>query len=277
MFFGRQICARNNVFTKYDLNKRCVLGPTTLDNDLAFLMANMAQVAPSHFVLDPFCGTGGILVALSHFRPQLCFGNDMDLRVLKGWRVAYIKNTKVAEELDVDKNIFTNFAQYQLKRPEIVVSDNARHCWRQGFFDAIVTDPPYGIRASAKKVHQRTEHVVSDRETYCTQRVEYDENEIVSDLLQFASQHLRQGGRLVYLYAVDLQEIKDGRGSRTKRETVMNGRKKPWWPETTRDPDLLDESRYRLPEHPNLALIGASLQVLSSGLGRLLVTMERVR
>merc|ERR1712070_1072051 len=48
--------------------------------------------------------------------------------------------------------------------------------------------------------------------------------------------------------------------------------------ETTRDPLLLDEKRYLdfLPAHKSLALCGASLQVLSGGLGRLLVTMKRL-
>eukprot|EP00397_Hematodinium_sp_SG-2012_P043420 GEMP01048261.1.p1 GENE.GEMP01048261.1~~GEMP01048261.1.p1 ORF type:complete len:450 (+),score=59.98 GEMP01048261.1:127-1476(+) len=296
VFLGRQICAARNVektrgdvayYAKYELNKRCILGPTTLDNELAFLMANMAQVsARSACVLDPFCGTGGILLSITHFQPQVCIGNDIDLRVLKGWRVAYTKNKEAAKKVnagreDGQKDIFTNFLQYELPTPEIVVSDNARPCWRQApFLDAIVTDPPYGIRAAAKKARQKTEHDVKDRDTYCPQRVEYEEKDILKDMLEFASQHLRDGGRLVYLLAVDLAQIKEGNmgAASSKRELVMGcGEKetKEWWAETTRDPLLLDESRYLLPEHPDLEPIGASLQILSGGLGRLLVTMRR--
>lgn len=101
VFLGRQIGAARNTektkgdvafYRKYELNKRCILGPTTLDNELAFLMANMGHVSSkSSSVLDPFCGTGGILLSMSHFAPQVCFGNDIDMRVLKGWSVAYAK------------------------------------------------------------------------------------------------------------------------------------------------------------------------------------------
>ena len=72
-------------------------------------------------------------------RGAYAFGTDIDLRVLRG--------------RSEDENIRSNFKQYGLPSPELVRSDNAiyhRH-FREHlpFFDAIVTDPPYGIRAGA--------------------------------------------------------------------------------------------------------------------------------
>jgi tRNA G10 N-methylase Trm11 len=53
-------------------------------------------------------------------------------------------------------SIWENFELYGLEKPEIIRLDNhlfGRHYSFafSNFFDAIVTDPPYGIRAGAKK------------------------------------------------------------------------------------------------------------------------------
>eukprot|EP00961_Rhodomonas_salina_P110215 1483521-Rhodomonas_salina.2 len=47
----------------------------------------------------------------------------------------------------------SNFDQYGLMRPlDIVRCDNAHPVWRMAtVFDAIVCDPPYGVRAGARK------------------------------------------------------------------------------------------------------------------------------
>jgi len=46
VFFGKVICeaykSKQFFNEKYKLNERIYLGPTTTDNDLAFLMANLA-------------------------------------------------------------------------------------------------------------------------------------------------------------------------------------------------------------------------------------------
>ena len=68
MMFGRKIGnSERNLVTKYELSKRNYLGPTAMDAELAFLMANQALVRPGKFVFDPFVGTGSILVAAAHF------------------------------------------------------------------------------------------------------------------------------------------------------------------------------------------------------------------
>lgn len=54
-------------YTRYNLKKRPYLGPTSTDHELAFLMANQAQIRPADLVYDPFVGTGSIAVAMQHF------------------------------------------------------------------------------------------------------------------------------------------------------------------------------------------------------------------
>lgn len=53
--------------SRYSLKNRIYLGPTSTDHELAFLMVNQALVTKGDFVLDPFVGSGSILVAASHF------------------------------------------------------------------------------------------------------------------------------------------------------------------------------------------------------------------
>jgi tRNA (guanine10-N2)-methyltransferase len=170
---------------KYDLKKRFYLGPTTLDDSLALILANLSRVSTDMLVYDPFVGTASILIALTHFG-AMCFGSDIDTRVLRGEMYAGScpKGQKTGQETRTRRDIFENFKRYNLPVPELIRMDNHvfdRHITlqshgtytisettncctmmssgaagsandsSQGLFDAIVTDPPYGIRAGAKK------------------------------------------------------------------------------------------------------------------------------
>ncbi|KJP85903.1 hypothetical protein AK88_04435 [Plasmodium fragile] len=134
----------------YSLNKRPVLGPTTTDNELAFLMCNIAKIKAGQIVLDPFVGSGGLLITSSIFN-AICVGNDIDIRLLKGYKIAYLNPHM--QHKSTNKNIFENFLHYDLSLPEILVSDNSKPVWNafhKPWVDAIVTDPPYGNRATVR-------------------------------------------------------------------------------------------------------------------------------
>jgi len=118
------------------LKRREYIGPTSMDAEMALIMCNMALVQPGDIVIDPFVGTGSVLVPCATFG-ALCYGVDIDMRILMG------KNKKT---------IVSNFEQYNLPLPELLRADNSRPPFNcEGFFDAIVCDPPYGIRAGARK------------------------------------------------------------------------------------------------------------------------------
>lgn len=187
-YFGRLVCdgGMKEACRKYDLKKRFYLGPTTLDDALALILANISRVSTDMLVYDPFVGTASILIALTHFGAK-CFGSDIDTRVLRGEMYAGShkeQHNTVGQE--TRRDIFENFKRYNLPAPELIRMDNhvfdrhitlhshgtytasdtttttnctmvsnsvagsANDC-SQGLFDAIVTDPPYGIRAGAKK------------------------------------------------------------------------------------------------------------------------------
>ena len=81
------------------------------------------------------------------------------------------------------KNVFTNFTQYNLPKPELIRCDSSmldRHFrTTANLYDAIVCDPPYGIRAGARKAGSRRgeEHVKpvpdEDRSTHIPQTQPY--------------------------------------------------------------------------------------------------------
>lgn len=125
----------------YLLSKRAYLGPTSMDAELSLIMASLAQIQSGSIVYDPFVGTGSILVACALRGASHCIGSDLDVRVLRG------KHR--------NQNVYTNFAQFQLPRPELIRTDNAlyhRHYRHHlPLYHAIVCDPPYGIRAGARK------------------------------------------------------------------------------------------------------------------------------
>lgn len=354
VYFGRQVAAARSTdkkrsgahgayFHKYELSKRAVLGPTTLDNELSFIMANVAQVRCASTVFDPFSGTCGLLIAAAHFGAAT-FGAEIDIRVTHGFCVTYVKNKDAAEQvaskrkaqsraadcgsshaesdiisddaatgtsspLDLNArtkatdvasrravaggairhDVFTNFLQYGLRLPEVVLCDNARQPWRQvatGWADAIITDPPYGIRAASKKQGREGEALTPlDEKNYIPPKVQYETDAALQDLLSMAAGALRDGGRLVYLLPVDLAWLLgiQRQTDPSLRSAVLPKGKRPQKDprlcvsETTRDPQLIDEKRYTpfLPVHPELEPVGASLQVLCGGLGRLLVTLRR--
>lgn len=328
-------------------------------------MANCAQARPGHIALEPFCGTGGIMVALSHFGAHVT-GGEIDIRVVMGWKIAYTRNEAAAfeaarsrgagakqggqangniqqvpslkggeggsgmslkhliniglvaasddgrpvkdestketnqnslDELYQAREVFTNFIHYGLPCPEVVLCDNSKAPWRSmsgGWCDSIVTDPPYGVRAGAKKQGRDTSRKqveIRSVDSYIPSKVAYEEDEMSRDLMTLAADVLKDNGRLVFLLPVDLADFLgiDRAAVEQKGSTKGNlhdaampkcGRKKDprlCISETTRDPLLLDETRYTdfIPSHADLELVGASLQVLSGGLGRLLVTMRR--
>lgn len=44
-----------------------------MDAQLAIIMANQAQVTSGNIMLDPFVGSGSLLVAAAHFGGKFCF------------------------------------------------------------------------------------------------------------------------------------------------------------------------------------------------------------
>ena len=121
-------------------------------------MCNQANVRDGSLVFDPFVGTGGLLIPPASFGAYT-FGCDLDLRVLNGYAVGRINQQSPFYEKEKQLEIFApkiylNFDQYGLIRPCIFRMDSTRPTFRTfRYFDAIISDPPYGRQAMSRTTY----------------------------------------------------------------------------------------------------------------------------
>eukprot|EP00536_Pseudo-nitzschia_multiseries_P012893 jgi/Psemu1/209881/e_gw1.514.22.1 len=216
-YFGRVLGGRTRSsdgsrgIDHYSLKSRPYLGPTSMDAELSFVMTSLGKVRTGTIVYDPFVGTGSILLSCA-LRGAYCIGSDIDIRVLRG--------------KGGDQTIWKNFEHYGLPRPEIVRTDNSlyhRHYRHHNnnnnnnnhrdstddstiatpLYDAILCDPPYGIRAGARQTGSRLDNprpvLDENRHDHIPQTKPYVVSDVMSDLLDVAARTLKVGGRLVYI------------------------------------------------------------------------------
>lgn len=180
------------ILAKYELKKRRYLGPTSMDAELAFLMSNMCHVRKSSFVIDPFVGTGGLLIPAAAMG-AVTMGMDIDMRVIK-----IGKMDKKARPV----NVWTNFDDYGLMPPVgLLRADLARNPFRDGMesiFHAILADPPYGVRAGGRKSKCEPDMLINSRDDHIAGTSPYPLAECLRDLLDWAAKVLVKGGRLGY-------------------------------------------------------------------------------
>lgn len=143
IFIGRLLEFGNRaIIDRYDVKKRHYIGNTTMDAELSLITANFAHAAPGKMIYDPFAGTGSFLITCSHFG-AMTFGSDIDGRALRGKK---------------DRSLLSNFHKYGLVSQfgDTFVSDLTNTPLREvpglnkRVFDAIVCDPPYGVREGLK-------------------------------------------------------------------------------------------------------------------------------
>uniref|UniRef100_A0A8C2T9J1 tRNA (guanine(10)-N(2))-methyltransferase TRMT11 n=2 Tax=Coturnix japonica TaxID=93934 RepID=A0A8C2T9J1_COTJA len=201
LYFGRWIAdGQRELIESYSIKKRHFIGNTSMDACLSFIMANHGRVKPNDIVYDPFVGTGGLLISSAHFGAYVC-GTDIDYNTIHGLGKASRKNQKWRGP---DENIRANLRQYGLEKYylDALVSDSSRPIWRKGtLFDAIITDPPYGIREATRRTGSQKESVKSSErstENHIIISSSYHLSDIFFDLLKFAAEYLVMGGRLVY-------------------------------------------------------------------------------
>lgn len=227
---GRKVATGDGgVGSKFSLKRRRYIGPTSMDAELAFVMANMGAVGEGDLVLDPFCGTGGIMVACKA-RGAHVIGGDINILALRG------KGN--------GKDIESNFKQYGLDshlgllRMDVLNSAITRG--KNGWFDAVICDPPYGIKEGMKAFREDTISPGLEQNHFQgTERVRFID--FLHGILDFAVNVLVEGGRLVY-----------------------------WLPTTS------DYKESDVPRNVGLELISNCEQPLTQRMSRRLITMRRV-
>ncbi|CAE6343194.1 unnamed protein product [Rhizoctonia solani] len=199
--FGRLIAegTARKLIAAFDVKKRSYYGNTSMEAEVSLLMANQTLAAPGKLIYDPFVGTGSMLYTAAHFG-ALVFGSDIDGRQMRG--------------KDTTPGIQKAAAQYgvQSRILDLCTFDITQGPLRRGgLFDAIVTDPPYGVRAGAKRLgrkdgqEMRQEPLVLQdgtlsytHRTYVPPTKPYELSALASDLVELARYLLVPGGRLVF-------------------------------------------------------------------------------
>lgn len=227
-------------FGKFTLKKRKYIGPTSTDARLAFLMTNMGQVTKKDLVFDPFVGTGSLLIASAVFGAKT-IGSDFDWLLLHG-------RTKAKGGY----HIYDSFKQYGLGLPELLCSDSSLPLFlRPESIDAIITDPPYGVRAGARKSGRAQHKQEARKNKRKVPRLDdippsqvYDVEDVMYDLLDKSARILKVGSKLVFLMPV---------------------------------PAAFDAKK-EIPHHPCLVLSDVCEQVLRRDtMSRLMITMTKTK
>ncbi|CAG12892.1 unnamed protein product, partial [Tetraodon nigroviridis] len=276
IYFGRWIAdGQRELIRSHSVKNRHFIGNTSMDAGLSLIMTNHAKVKKNDVVFDPFVGTGeklpfyvltraredvcqctlshvwlcvsgSLLVACSQFGAYVC-GADIDYNTIHGKGRSSRKNQKWRGP---DENIRANLRQYGTEHMylDVMVSDASKSVWRKAaVFDAIITDPPYGIRESTRRTGSHKDGFKTPDGSYLESHVPvsqaYHLSDIFTDLLNFSVHHLVVGGRLVYWLPVYRSEY----------------------------------SEEMIPLHPCLQLISNCEQTLSSHTSRRLITMEKTR
>ncbi|XP_011499447.1 PREDICTED: tRNA (guanine(10)-N2)-methyltransferase homolog [Ceratosolen solmsi marchali] len=244
LFFGRWIAdGQRDTIQKLSLKSRKFIGNTSMDPQLSIIMANQARVKKGDMVLDPFVGTGSLLIIASIFGGYT-FGTDIDFLMLH----ARTRPSRISQKIrDKDESIASNMEQYGVKSRflDVLVSDFSRTLWRTDMqLDAIITDPPYGIREAVERVGTlKSNPFIEDDQIHYPSKVIYKLEHLFIDLLIFSVKHLRLNGRVVF-----------------------------WFP--------LFRGKYsedQLPFHPCLTLVASSEQILSNYTSRRLLTYEKIK
>lgn len=165
----------------YLLPTRPYLSMSTTEPRFAFLVANLAQISDGSAVLDPVCGSGGLLLAAAARGAVQLLGIDANAEVLEGRR-----SPPRSEGMQLATGgIHANFAALGLPSPKLVCGDAlaADELVAEGAFHAVLADLPYG-RLERARLH--------------------GPKALAAGLVRLAARALRPGGRAVMAWPEDL-------------------------------------------------------------------------
>ncbi|SCV70748.1 BQ2448_3510 [Microbotryum intermedium] len=235
---------KRHMMDVFDVKKRSYIGNTTMESEVSLLMANQALASPGKFIYDPFAGTGSMLLTASAFG-ALTFGSDIDGRQMRGKTIVSFQPSMADS-----KNVYTSAEQYGFRNRIIDCCsfDLTQHPLRTGeLFDAIMTDPPYGVRAGAKRLGRKPNHrevlptLVPGRESegfhhqcaakhlndipteqsdasvfaccrlpeYVPPSVPWEMTQVIQTLVTYSLHLLKPGGRLVFFLPTNNEEYQD--------------------------------------------------------------------
>ncbi|CAD5235035.1 unnamed protein product [Bursaphelenchus xylophilus] len=233
---------------EFSLKTRKYIGNSTMDPELSFIQANISHVKQGDLVLDSFCGTGGLILAAARFG-AIVLGSEISYMIAR----AKGSSARMGEgELKDDQNVLANFVQQGLDHrfAGLILADASQHkLWRSTeLFDAIVADPPYGVREKGRKLGKNGEKDgwLKNENTHVDrypEKTKYRTTTLYLDLMDFAANYLVVEGHVSFWYPV----LRESYG-----EDVI-------------------------PKHPTLALVSNCEQILSKKGSRRLLCYRKLR
>lgn len=127
VFCGIRLDKNNEKFEERKAHKRPGFSPISLHPKLARALVNMTSIKKGETLLDPFCGTGGILLEAGLMGIK-CIGSD------------------IAEDMLEKAKI--NMNSFKIKNYKLIKADARKMKIK---CNAIATDPPYGKASSLHK------------------------------------------------------------------------------------------------------------------------------
>ncbi|CCD73497.1 tRNA (guanine(10)-N(2))-methyltransferase TRMT11 [Caenorhabditis elegans] len=206
VYFGKLIGeGRAELKTKYNLRDRCYIGNTTMDPELSFIQSNLAMISPGDIVLDPFVGTGGLILPAAEFG-AFVIGTEINYQTA---RAQGRSSRQGVGQRGESESIKANFEQYKSESQflGVLIADSSKHgIWScNAKFDAIVADPPYGVREKARKTVKNKKVDTTEEYVQYQQKEEYDLEAAFCDLLNLSARLLVINGRISFWYPVILE------------------------------------------------------------------------
>jgi tRNA (guanine10-N2)-dimethyltransferase len=130
-YFGVHLATQNRrAFSQRRSPRRPFFNPDTIHPKIARAMVNLSRSPPGGLFLDPFCGSGGLLLEAVSIG-SIPIGVDNDYRILRGCR----------RNLNYFHTPFFG-----------LLADARTLPFRFQTIDAIAMDPPYGRSSSTRKL-----------------------------------------------------------------------------------------------------------------------------
>lgn len=211
---------------------------TPLRPPLALLMANMARVELGSVVLDPFCGSGSLLWAASHAGAGHCIGSDVIEHIgLLAKTTSVTSSVKMQPDDGVTGVRACSPCSSELLQCDVFSLPRVlrrSHTISTGsdttspfLLDAILTDPPYGLRedqsatptlSEGRATGSKPKRIIMDAmkqqsaqkrekgmgsqcyiEDYTGEELLQSVSLMMEPVFRVAVEHLKPGRRLVYL------------------------------------------------------------------------------
>lgn len=118
-------------FQEIKPHKRPFFHPGSMSPKLARCMVNLSRVKENDLLLDPFCGTGGILIEAGFIGCKV-IGSDINWKMKNGTKI------------NLDHYKISDYKTFNVDIRELKMYEKV---------DSVVTDPPYGISTSTGDIN----------------------------------------------------------------------------------------------------------------------------